>query len=378
MAKGKLSSYSRRKPKKQKTFFGFKVGTPPKSDYQKKVLAGASVFKTGAGGKIATDSKGKISSFTSTPPQQITKEAPHHNIYKPVPKVKTVVVPRTGIAPPSVLGRQSGGTITTKDLVGSNKTLVSGQISKPSLLTSTVQPPPPKPKRITGVLPPDQSPTIKMPALPVSKPKKPTPKKPTLFYGQRHGVAVKSAYQGGEQEARKILSKGIGTGSGRATSTTSSGSSKPFKSLLKFLGVGSGTSGGTRGSYSGGTAGFTSSSMVPPVAQYLSSAKKTSGIKRTQKSSIATTSSVKHKPVSFKLPADNYQSVVGGKVKMKELIGTNTQKSTGVMRNRTGKSSPITASILNWWKQKGIDQMEDDGFMKARKTLPKNYGGGSY
>jgi hypothetical protein len=89
MAKGRLSSYSQRKPKKQRTLFGLKLGPAPKSDYQKRVLAGATVFKTGAGGKIATDATGKISSFESTPPQQITKQAPHHNIYKPVPKVKS-------------------------------------------------------------------------------------------------------------------------------------------------------------------------------------------------------------------------------------------------------------------------------------------------
>ena len=70
-------------------------------------------------------------------------------------------------------------------------------------------------------------------------------------------------------------------------------------------------------------------------------------------------------------------SVVGGKVKMKELTGTNT---TGVKRNRTTKSSPITSSILNWWKQKGIDtqSQSNKNFMKAQKTLPKNFGRGSY
>jgi hypothetical protein len=136
--------------------------------------------------------------------------------------------------------------------------------------------------------------------------------------------------------------------------------SKSVKSLLNLIGVKSGTSGNTRGSFSGGTAGFTNTATTTPVVP--------TGIKRNKQSS---------KPVSFKLPADNYKSVVGGKVKMKELTGTNT---TGVQRNRTTKSSPITSSILNWWKQKGIDtqSQSNKNFMKAQKTLPKNFGRGSY
>ena len=45
---------ARRKPKKQKTLFGFKVGTPPKSDYEKRVDAGATVIATKSGGRIVT------------------------------------------------------------------------------------------------------------------------------------------------------------------------------------------------------------------------------------------------------------------------------------------------------------------------------------
>ena len=78
------------KPKKKaKTLFGLTIGTPPKSDYQKKVDSGkATVFKTGAGGKIHTTSTGKIFSAPTHQAGKITTKAPHSNIYKPVPKVK--------------------------------------------------------------------------------------------------------------------------------------------------------------------------------------------------------------------------------------------------------------------------------------------------
>ena len=96
--------------KKAKTLFGLKIGTPPKSDYQKKVDAGkATVFKTGAGGKIHTTSTGKIFSAPTHQAGKITTKAPHSNIYKPVP---TINVPRTGIKPPSVLEKEKGSQYT--------------------------------------------------------------------------------------------------------------------------------------------------------------------------------------------------------------------------------------------------------------------------
>jgi hypothetical protein len=58
--KRRVTNRTATKPKKQKTLFGLKLGPAPKSDYQKRVDAGATVFKTGKGGKITTTSQGKL------------------------------------------------------------------------------------------------------------------------------------------------------------------------------------------------------------------------------------------------------------------------------------------------------------------------------
>ena len=373
MAKGKLSSYSQRKPRKQKTFFGLKVGKPPKSDYQKKVLAGATVFKTGAGGKIATDSKGKISSFTSTPPQQITKKAPHHNIYKPVPKVKTVAggtkaphddmykpVPKVKIPKPSSkFGLDVAGAYTGPRNIG-------GKGAYKGYITSTVQPPPSKPKIVTGVKPPSESGSSSSGSQkfvvtpPVSK--------PTLLRGGgRHGQinkVVKSSYQGGDQtpmqflknqtinpiKSAKSIDKALGNvnlGLGQSLSPSQS-----FKSLMSLIGVKSGTSGNTRGSFSG-------------------------GVMRNNQTSSA--SSVQHKQMNPKnYLASSGKTLVSGqtqpKIKMKELTGTNT----GVKRNQqsSGKALNLGGSLWSWWKQKGIEQKKktDQQFYGIQRNLPRNIG----
>ena len=370
MAKGKLSSYSQRKPRKQKTFFGLKVGKPPKSDYQKKVLAGATVFKTGAGGKIATDSKGKISSFTSTPPQQITKKAPHHNIYKPVPKVKTVAggtkaphddmykpVPKVKIPKPSSkFGLDVAGAYTGPRNIG-------GKGAYKGYITSTVQPPPSKPKIVTGVKPPSESGSSSsgsqtIPALPVSKPKKPTllradntkrlfggiqggDKSPLTFFKNQTINPIKSA---------KSIDKALGNvnlGLGQSLSPSQS-----FKSLMSLIGVKSGTSGNTRGSFSG-------------------------GVMRNNQTSSA--SSVQHKQMNPKnYLASSGKTLVSGqtqpKIKMKELTGTNT----GVKRNQqsSGKALNLGGSLWSWWKQKGIEQKKktDQQFYGIQRNLPRNIG----
>ena len=100
------------KPKKKaKTLFGLTIGTPPKSDYQKKVDAGATVFKTGAGGKITTTSTGKIMSVADQKKLKTDYTSASANYAKAKPAIGKAIqknVPRTGIKPPSVLEKEKG------------------------------------------------------------------------------------------------------------------------------------------------------------------------------------------------------------------------------------------------------------------------------
>ena len=80
--------------KKAKTLFGLKIGTPPKSDYQKKVDSGkATVFKTGAGGKITTTSTGKIMSVADQKKLKTDYTSASANYAKAKPAIGKAIQP---------------------------------------------------------------------------------------------------------------------------------------------------------------------------------------------------------------------------------------------------------------------------------------------
>jgi len=107
---------ARRKPKKQKTLFGFKVGTPPKSDYEKRVDAGATVIATKSGGRIVTtptmDNKSLIMSKAT---QQKTKDeylSSTANLAKAKPAIGQAISGGQATRL-SQLSSKTGGTPTT-------------------------------------------------------------------------------------------------------------------------------------------------------------------------------------------------------------------------------------------------------------------------
>ena len=108
--KGYLSA--RRKPKKQKTFLGFKVGKPPKSDYQKRVDAGATVIATRKldSGKSLISTEKATGRVVSRAEEQQKVKAGSSKTMQGGPAgtraIQPTVVPRKGIKPPSVLEKE--------------------------------------------------------------------------------------------------------------------------------------------------------------------------------------------------------------------------------------------------------------------------------
>ncbi len=269
--KGYLSA--RRKPKKQKTFLGFKVGKPPKSDYQKRVDAGATVIATRKldSGKSLISTEKATGRVVSRAEEQQKVKAGSSKTMQGGPAgtraIQPTVVPRKGIKPPSVLEKEktkpsSKFGLNVKGAYTGPRN-IGGKGAYKGYITSTVQPPPSKPKIVTGVKPPSESGSSSsgsqtIPALPVSKPKKPTllradntkrlfggiqggDKSPLTFFKNQTINPIKSA---------KSIDKALGNVNLGLSQSLSP--SKSFKSLMSLIGVKSGTSGNTRGSFSGG------------------------------------------------------------------------------------------------------------------------------
>ena len=388
--KGYLSA--RRKPKKQKTFLGFKVGKPPKSDQQKRVDAGATVIATrklDSGKSLISTEKATGRVVSRAEEQQKVKAGssktmqggPRTVAYVSKPKPK----PATGKGPPKFYLETQAPKAPSKpklDVAGAytGPRNIGGKGAYKGYITSTKQPPPSKPKIVTSVKPPSESGSSSsgsqtIPKLPVSK--------PTLLRGNRSGPpfnkVVKSGFQGGNQTAiqflknqtisptasAKSIDKALGNvnlGLGQSLSP-----SKSFKSLMSLIGVNSGTSGNTRGSFSGGGVmrnNQTSSASSVQHKQmnpknYLASSDKTLVSGQTRLRSPYTLNQIKTKD---------------GTIKMKELTGTNT----GVKRNQqsSGKALNLGGSLWSWWKQKGIEQKKktNQQFYGIQRNLPRNIG----
>ena len=232
--KGYLSA--RRKPKKQKTFLGFKVGKPPKSDYQKRVDAGATVIATRKldSGKSLISTEKATGRVVSRAEEQQKVKAGSSKTMQGGPAgtraIQPTVVPRKGIKPPSVLEKEKTKPSSKfgLDVAGAykkGKGAYKGKQSiykaKPSYIDV-----PPEIKRsdnLGGINRIDQIPKKPKPIIPVE----------TLLRGVG---GIKSNFSGMTLEQRKLLGKTSPKGGYRGAFQTSSVSFMGQKKKLAKVG----------------------------------------------------------------------------------------------------------------------------------------------
>ena len=217
MARGKLStrlSYSTRKPKKQKTLFGLRFGPAPKSDYQKRVDAGATVFTTGAGGKITTTSSGKL--VTAKEQQSIRKDLKTETYSSSKPTIGKAI--QQTMQPRSL----AGGTKAPHDDIYKAVPKVSSNVHGSGPNVKIPKPSPVKPITTTKA-PPHHN--IYRPVPKVST----KAKKPILVYELNK---VLGSYTGRKLDARKLVATSSNTASNQKGVNWSSVVSNPLKALL--------------------------------------------------------------------------------------------------------------------------------------------------
>ena len=327
------------KPKKKaKTLFGLTIGTPPKSDYQKKVDSGkATVFKTGAGGKITTTSTGKIMSVADQKKLKTDYTSASANYAKAKPAIGKAIqknVPRTGIKPPSVLEKEKGsakasvqatskGAIKGRSMASrvkakpaySHKPQEGGTINKNDKVSL------PKPKPVKPVIPeiPKSKPTL----LRKDKNKR-------LFGGIQGGDKTPFKFLQNQTISPSASAKSIDNLLGKANlgmgQTLSP--SKSFKSIMSLLGVQSGASGNKRGAFA----------------------------KDVKKPSLVLSKSNKNLISKQASPSIVSSNIASAQKDMKKVVPMKKTKSD---------SKPIIPSLFNWWSSAGQKAMEEQKKKRA-------------